>query len=66
MSEPFTPEKKEEFTLVKISKREAVLLQKLRKYPFGKFTVHKTSGLIIRIEILNSELIEEDAPIDNG
>jgi hypothetical protein len=58
---PYEPEKRIE---VIITKREAVLLQKLRKYPFGKFVVHKMNGILIRIEPQSSELIEEDSEID--
>lgn len=60
---PYQPEKEIE---VKIYKREAVLLQKLRKYPFGKIVVHKMNGLIIRIEPQSSELIDEEQEIDLG
>ena len=58
---PYEPEKRVE---VVITKREAVLIQKLRKYPFGKFVVHKMNGILIRIEPQSSELIEEDSEID--
>ena len=64
MSKPFIPHKAEEEILVKITKKEAVLVQKLRKYPFGRFTIHKANNVLVRIEINNSELIEEDAQID--
>lgn len=58
---PYEPEKTVE---VIITKREAVLVQKLRKYPFGKFVVHKMNGILVRIEPQSSELIEEDEEID--
>jgi len=64
MSEPFTPNKPQENIIAKISKREAVLIEKLRKYPFGKFVVHKANGLLIRIEINDSQIIEEDTDVD--
>ena len=64
MSEPFVPEKPEEYIVVKITKKEAVLVQKLRKYPFGKFLIHKANGILTRIEINDSQMIEADAPID--
>jgi len=60
----FAPYKAQEEVLVKITKREGVLLQKLRKYVFGKFTVHKANGLLIRIEINDSQLIEEDTEVE--
>ena len=58
---PFEPEKTVE---VKIFRREAVLLQKLRKYPFGKIIVHKMNGIIVRVEPQSSELIDETDEID--
>jgi hypothetical protein len=63
MNEPFTPNIPEEYIVVKITKREANLIEKLRKYPYGKFTVHKIDNKLIRIEILDSQMIE-DAEVD--
>lgn len=54
---PFIPEKKQ---ICEISRREAVLLSKLRRYSYGKFMVHKANNVIIRLEINDSQLIEED------
>lgn len=59
----FVPHKPQEVILVKITKREAVLLQKIRRHAYGKFVVHKSEGLIIRVEINNSELIETEGEI---
>ncbi len=64
MADPFVPEKPEEEVIVKIKKKEAVLLDKLRRYRFGEFIVFKANGILVRVEIKNSELIEADAPID--
>ena len=60
----FTPHKTEEVVLVKITKREAGLLTKLRKYPFGKFLVHKADALIVRVEINDSQIIDDTAEFD--
>lgn len=60
----FIPHKPEEIMVVKITKREAVLIDKLRKYSFGKFLIHKADGILIRIEINDSQLIEEDTEVD--
>ena len=43
-----------------IFKTEAILLEKLRKHAYGKFTVQKVDGKIIRLEINHSQLIQED------
>ena len=64
MNEPFVPEQPERQITVKISKREAVLLAKLRRYSFGKFLVYKANGLLIRVEINDSQMIEEDTEVD--
>jgi len=66
MVEPFVPEKPEKYVVVKITKKEAVLIQKLRKYAFGKFVIHKANGILTRIEINDSQMIEEDVEIDLG
>lgn len=64
MTDTFTPNKPEQNVVVKISKREAILLHKMRRYPFGKFTVHKASGKLIRIEVNDSQMIDEDGDYD--
>jgi len=64
MTTTFAPHKAQEEVLVKITKREAILVQKLRKYVFGKFIIHKANGLLVRLEINDSQLIEEDTEID--
>jgi len=60
MNRPFVPDIPEKFVKADISVREDNLIKKLRKYPFGKFLVHKVNNLLIRIEINNSELIEDE------
>lgn len=60
----FKPHEPEKTIEVVITRREAVLLQRLRKYAFGKIIVHKMNGLVIRIEPQSSELIEQDEEID--
>ena len=64
MAEPFRPHKPQEIVVVKITKREAALLQKLRKYTFGNFLVYKTNGLLMRVEITDSQMIDENTIID--
>jgi hypothetical protein len=58
---PYVPDKKVNCV---ITKREAVLLSKLRKHQYGKFLVHKIGGKLIRIEINDSQLIEDDQETD--
>jgi hypothetical protein len=59
-SETFSPHTPEKKISVQITEREAVLLTKLRAFPFGKVLVHKAEGLIVRIEPTNSILIQPD------
>lgn len=64
MNRPFTPAKPQEFVVVKITKREAIVLDKIRKHAFGEFIVHKANGLPVRVEIKNSEMIDEDIEVN--
>ena len=60
---PFVPHKPESKITCIITKREAILLQNLRKCHFGKFIVHKQNNLIIRVEPQISKLITGDEKI---
>lgn len=60
----FKPHEPEKTIEVIITRREAVLLQRLRKYAFGKIVVHKMNGLVIRIEPQSSELIDPDQDVE--
>lgn len=60
----FKPHVPETYVVVNITKREAVLLQKLRRSAYGKITVHKMDGVIVRVETNSSELIDESSEID--
>lgn len=60
MSETFEPYKEEKKLTVVITAREANLLCALRKYAFGKFTVHKANGILVRLETNESILISEE------
>jgi hypothetical protein len=64
--ETFVPEKPTQYIVVKIKRDEADLIQKLRRYPFGEFIVHKANNVLFRIEIKDSQKIEPDAQIDLG
>lgn len=60
MPTPFVPHTPEKQKNMEVTVREAILLLKLRKYPYGKFVVHKAENLIVRVEITHSLKIEED------
>lgn len=59
MSDTFEPFKAEKTLQAEITAREACLLKRLRKYSFGKFTVHKANGILVRLESNDSSLIDE-------
>ena len=59
MNTTFEPHKEEKIIRAEITVREASLLKNLRKYSFGKFTIHKANGLLIRLESNESILIDE-------
>lgn len=59
MTDNFKPFEKEKEVTVTIFRREAILIQKLRRLSFGKVVVHKMNGVIIRVEPQSSELIDE-------
>ena len=64
MGQTFTPHKPERYVVVKITTQEADLIQKLRKYAFGQFTVHKMNNKLVRVEIVDSQMISEDNEIN--
>ena len=58
MANTFVPHEPEETVLVKITKREALVIQELRKFTFGKLTVHKANNVVVRVEPLSSKMID--------
>lgn len=58
---PFKPEKTVDCT---ITKREAIILSKLRRFSYGKFIIHKANGILIRVETNDSQLIDEDTEVN--
>ena len=55
----YKPFKAETQIVATITNREAAVLERLRRQAFGKFTIHKMGGLIVRIEINESQLIDD-------
>lgn len=60
----FTPHQPEKKVTVTITRREAVLLTRLRKITYGKILIHKAEDMIIRIEPTVSELVNPKDDID--
>lgn len=52
---PFVPEEK---ISAEITEREMFVIEELRKYQYGKITIHKANGLLVRIEPIISILIK--------
>jgi len=61
---PFVPEIPERFTKMRVSGKEADLIKKLRTLEFAKFTVHKTNGVLVRVEVQESQLLSEENGLD--
>ena len=53
----FVPHIPEKMLQATISEREMFVVEELRKYDFGKITIHKANGMLIRIEPVISILI---------
>jgi len=64
MAKPFVPHKPEKMIKVEISAKEAFLIKTLRNYPYGKFMVHKLNGILVRVEINDSKMIDEKSGLD--
>lgn len=56
---PMQPPKKEQYTVARISPREAHLLSELRMVGYGEVIVFKANNLIIRVQLGKSVLIDE-------
>lgn len=66
MSTPFRPHTPEKEVVVKIKKTEADLIQRLRKYSYGEFVVHKADNILIRVQIKDSQKLSDDVEIDSS
>ena len=61
---PFVPSKPEKMIKAEISTKEASLIKILRGYSFGKFVVHKTHGVLLRIQIQDSQNIDDEGGLE--
>jgi len=61
---PFSPYKPEKKIMVTITVKEADLIQRLRRYSFGQFVVHKQNNVLVRIEVRDSQLLDGETEID--
>lgn len=60
MIDTFVPAKPEKTAKIEVTAKEAHLLKCLRQYSFGKFTIFKADGKLIRVEASESILLNEE------
>ena len=53
------PAQSEQRVVIEVTKREALVIQEIRGFGFGKIIIHKANGQVIRIEPQVSKLIDE-------
>jgi hypothetical protein len=63
-TKPFTPYVPEKKVNAVITQKEAVLISKLRKFTFGQITVFKANNVLVRIEVKDSQMLDETTEID--
>jgi len=61
---PFTPTQVEKMILVEVSIKEADLIKRLRKYSYGKILVFKANGILVRIEVQDSQMLDGEGGLD--
>jgi hypothetical protein len=64
MTQPFQPAIPEKEITCKITAREAFIIKTLRSYSYGKFVIHKLNGRLVRVEMEESQLINETSGLD--
>ena len=64
MPKPNIPAQPEKMILVQVSAKEADLIKKLRNYSYGNFVVFKANDILVRIEIRDSQRINEESGLD--
>lgn len=60
----FVRESSEKTIQIIVTGREAHLIKLLRNYAYGKITIHKMNGQIVRIESMTQTLITEKDGLD--
>lgn len=60
MATQFVPHQEEELIVISVTKREALVIQELRTFAFGKLTVQKANGMVIRVEPNVSKIIDDN------
>lgn len=64
MANTFAPYKPETKCTVIITKREANLLQRLRRFPYGEAVIYKANNVIVRVETKISQMIDEEGDVE--
>jgi len=66
MTTNFTAHKPEEIVRVNITRKEALMVQEVRRHQYGKITIHKADGIIVRTEINISKLLDDKETLDRS
>jgi len=62
--QPFEPYQPEKMIQMTVSIREAKAILRSRKVTFGEFIIFKANNLIIRTEKKQSEMVDENGPVE--
>lgn len=60
MATQFVPHQPEEYIIIEVTKREALVIQELRAFAFGKMIVQKANGMVVRVEPEISKIIDDN------
>lgn len=59
-SKPIHPISDDKNVIIEVSGREASLINKLREYSYGSFTITKRNNILLRLEVIESLLLNEE------
>jgi hypothetical protein len=61
---PFQSAREEKRIVIEVSAKEAHLIKMMRQYTYGKFIINKANGILVRMEIGESRLLDEEGGLD--
>ena len=59
MTKTFVPHVPEERVIIEVTRSEAIVIQELRAFSFGKLTIHKANNTVVRVEPNISKMIND-------
>lgn len=65
-TKPFQPFKPEKKVTMEVTIKEKQVIEMMRKSHFGKFTVHKLNGTLVRVEKDESIMLTEEEPVESS